>query len=198
MRDAVASAGEVVSDIVSIHWTGDVAGFSSEVVTFTVLVDEDFEGPITNTAVISHADLAQEVIVEAVAYVTDKPVFAISKRASPDPVEAGSDLSYEITVWNLGQRATGLVITDSIPINTSFIQANPQAELDDGVLTWRIPTLDSGASRNVRFRVNVGSGAEVVNAFYGVQANGVLKMGQPLTTIIDRGKIVYLPLVLRQ
>lgn len=196
-RDALASAGEVVSDIVSLHWTGDVAGFSSEVVTFTVLVDEDFEGPITNTAVISHADLAQEVIVEAVAYVTDKPVFAIAKSASPDPVDLGESLIYEITVENLGQRATGLIITDTVPTNTSFLQANAQGELgDDRLLTWRIPTLDSGESRTVRFEVTVDSGAEVVNEFYGVQANGVVQMGKPLVTMIS-GQVVYLPLVLR-
>jgi uncharacterized repeat protein (TIGR01451 family) len=201
LRDAVPSAGELVSDIVSLHWTGSVEAFSSELITFTVLIDEDFQGAITNTAVISHADLTEEVVVGVVAYVTDKPAFAIAKRASPDPVESGEELSYEITVWNLGQRATGLVITDAIPINAAYVpgSANLQGELvDDELLRWSIPTMDTGESRTFRFRVTVGEGEQVINRLYGVQANGVLEMGPPVYTTIARGRRVYLPLVLRQ
>jgi uncharacterized repeat protein (TIGR01451 family) len=170
------------------------------VITFTVLVDEGFQGVITNTAVISHADLAQEVVIGTVAYVTDKPVFAIGKRASPDPVERGAELSYEITVWNLGQRATGLVITDAIPVNTTYVpdSVNLQGELVGNELQWHIPTMDTGESRTFRFRVTVGEGERVLNDLYGVQANGVLKMGPPVYTTISRGRGVYLPLVVRQ
>jgi uncharacterized repeat protein (TIGR01451 family) len=199
LRDAVLSAGELVSDIVSLHWTGSVDAFSSELITFTVLIDEEFQGVITNTAVISHADLAEEVVIGTVVYVTDKPAFAIAKRASPDPVERGAELSYEITVWNLGQRATGLVITDALPVNVAYVpgSANLQGELVDSELHWYIPTMDTGESRTFRFRVTVGEGEQVINALYGVQANGVLEMGPPVYTTIARGKGVYLPLVLR-
>jgi uncharacterized repeat protein (TIGR01451 family) len=69
-RDAAASAGEIVSDIVSFHWLGDVDALSTEIVTLTVRVDPGFQGAITNTAVISHTDLREEVVVDAVAYVT--------------------------------------------------------------------------------------------------------------------------------
>ncbi len=200
LRDAVPSAGELVSDIVSLHWTGGVEAFSSELITFTVLVDEEFQGVITNTAVISHADLAEEVVIGTVAYVTDKPHFVVAKRASPDPVDSGAELSYQITVWNLGQRATGLVITDAIPINTTYVpgSANLQGELVDSELQWHIPTLDPGESRTFRFRVTVGEGEQVINALYGVQANGVLQMGPPVHTTITGGRVVYLPLVVRQ
>jgi len=47
-RDAVATAGQIISDIVSVEWYGDVAPFSEEVITMTVLVDPEFKGAITN------------------------------------------------------------------------------------------------------------------------------------------------------
>ena len=85
LRDAVASAGQIISDIVSLQWTGDVGPYSSELITFSVLVDPDFEGAITNTAIITQTDLRAPVLVQAVAYVTDKPVLKITKSAAPDP-----------------------------------------------------------------------------------------------------------------
>ena len=38
MATAVATAGSIISDIVSVEWTGDVAAFSEEVITLTVFV----------------------------------------------------------------------------------------------------------------------------------------------------------------
>lgn len=201
-RDAVASAGDVVSDIVSIQWTGDVDAFSSEVVTLTVLVDEDFSGPITNTTVISHPDLLDEVVVEAVAYITEKPVLEITKKASPDPVEQGGELLYAIRVVNLGQQATSLVISDTIPVNTTYItdSATSGGQLVGNAVLWEdIPVLDPGKSRSFGFRVTVEGGTEVVNDQYIVQCReGVVGVGEPvITSITSAGYPVYLPLVLR-
>jgi uncharacterized repeat protein (TIGR01451 family) len=200
-RDAVASAGEVVSDIVSIHWTGDVDAFSSEVVTVTVLVDEDFEGPITNTAVISHAELREEVVVEAVAYITDEPVLEITKKASPDPVKRGNELTYQIRVINRGNLATNLVISDSIPADTSYVagSASSPGELVGGDrVEWRIATLEPGESKTVSFRVTADGGREITNEFYGVTCfEGVTAVGVPVITEVSGGGGVYLPLVIR-
>ena len=195
-RDAVASAGQVVSDIVSFRWTGNVAAFSSEVVTVTVLIDEDFEGPITNTAVISHSDLPREVGVGAVAYVTDEPVLKITKRASPDPVERGEQLTYEITVVNLGQRATNLLITDTIPANTTYVSGG---RLVDEQVQWESGELLSSTSNTFVFQVIVDGGSEIINERYGVTCGeGVIAMGEPVsTTVAGGGGSVYLPLVLR-
>ena len=45
--------GQVISDIVSLDWTGSVGPLSEELITFTVMVDDGFEGTITNTAIIA-------------------------------------------------------------------------------------------------------------------------------------------------
>jgi uncharacterized repeat protein (TIGR01451 family) len=195
-RDAAASAGDVISDIVSIRWTGDVTAFSSEVITCRVLVDPDFQGTITNTAVISHPNLLNPVEVNALAYITEKPVLKISKTASPNPVEKGAPLLYTIRVVNLGQQATNLTITDTVPSNTDYLGGG---NLLGDQVRWNVPVLKSGDSRTLTFQVTVGSGREVVNDKYGVTcAEGVSATGVPVTTrIAGGGGNVYLPLVLR-
>jgi uncharacterized repeat protein (TIGR01451 family) len=204
-RDAVASSGQVVSDIVSIHWTGDVDAFATEIVTFTVLVDDDYIGPVTNTAVISHTDLLHEVVVEAVAYIAiaEEPVLKITKQAWPDPVDVGGELTYTIRVTNLGQRgATGLFIGDTIPDNTTYItdSATAGGQLVDDTVIWEdIPALELFQDRTFQFRVRVEGGTKVINDQYVVECReGVIGVGEPVITSISGGAIpVYLPVIMR-
>lgn len=199
-RDAVASAGQVVSDIVSVHWSGDVAAFASELVTFTVLVDPDFEGAITNTAVISHPSLLSPVNVQAVAYITDDPVLFITKSALPSPVRFGQELLYTIQVLNAAQQASGLVITDVIPAGTQYVSGSATAngQLVGNQVVWNFSVLEAQTDLEVSFRVKVGTGmSQVVNAYYGVTcAEGVEAIGVPLITPVT-GHRLYLPLVRR-
>jgi uncharacterized repeat protein (TIGR01451 family) len=202
-RDAVASAGDVYSDIVSVWWSGDVAAFSSQVVTLTVEVDPDYQGAITNTAVISHPELLTDVVVSAISYVTDEPVLHISKSASPDPVAVGGELTYQIQVVNLGQQATDLVITDTIPANTTYVDDSATAggQLAGDEVRWEALVLEPGESRTFVFQVTVDGGEEIVNDRYTVRcAEGVIGIGAPVMTKVSRGSgdgDIYLPLVLR-
>ena len=195
-RDAIVSAGDIISDIVSIRWTGDVDAFSSEVITCSVLVDADFQGAITNTAVISHPALLSPVEIDAIAYITEKPVLRITKSASPDPVGKDAPLLYTIHVDNLGQQATSLIITDAVPSDTDYLGGG---NLLGNEVHWNVPVLKSGDSRTVTFQVTVESGREVVNDKYGVTcAEGISANGAPvITRIAGGGGNVYLPLVLR-
>lgn len=198
-RDAVASAGQVISDIVSIVWTGNVAPLSSELITFTVVVDPDYAGPITNTAVITHPNLLNEVVIQSVAYITDLPVLRITKTASPDPVRIGNDLFYAITVENLGQQASGLVVTDSIPVNTIYVDgsASGGGQLVGNQVRWTLPLLRAGETRTLTFRVTVLSGLSVTNASYGVtSAEGVSALGDPVVTAVRLSR-QYLPFIAR-
>ena len=197
-RDAIASTGQVISDIISLYWTGDLAPYSSELITFSVLVDPNYEGAITNTAWISHPSVTEDVEVEAVAYVTDDPVLVISKKADPVPVVAGNELLYTIRVSNLGQQATDLVITDTIPVNTEYVQgsASGSGTLSGDEVRWEIPVLAPGASAEFTFRVVVHGGAQVINAWYHVScAEGVSAWGKPLITPVTyTGGLIYLPI----
>jgi len=195
-RDAVATAGDVVSDIVSLMWTGNVAPFSEELVTMTVLVDEDYSGPLTNTATITHPDLLQPVEVVAVAYVTDKPELRISKTADPDPVQVGHVLAYTLKVSNLGQKATDLVITDTVPGNVTYVSGGA---LEGDVVRWEQAALNPGESTTFNFRATVEGGDRVINDDYAVSCTeGEIAFGDPVITVVQGGGYgIYLPLVLR-
>jgi uncharacterized repeat protein (TIGR01451 family) len=198
-RDAVASSGTINSDIVSIRWNGNVPALSSKSVTFTVAVDPYYKGPLTNTAVIAHPDLLDDVVVKAVAYVTDEPVLKITKSATPNPVRAGEELLYQIIVENLGQQASDLVIVDTIPLNTEYIENSSSSggKFKNGQIQWEIPVLEPGQKRKFEFRVLVGSGDEIVNDTYMVTcAEGAVGIGRPVITEITRQKL-YMPVVLR-
>ncbi len=198
-RDAIASAGEVISDIVSLQWTGDVAPFSSEVITLTVLVDPGYEGTITNTAVITHPDLLKEVTINAVAYITTKPVLLISKSASEEKVWPGDQLVYTIKVVNKGQQATGLVITDTLPVDTQYVDGSISAggSVLENVARWEIPVLESGEEKEFSFRVIVQGRYFVINEFYGVScAEGISAKGIPVYTSIG-GYSIHMPVIYR-
>jgi len=175
-RDAVASAGTVYSDIVSVWWEGDVAGFSEKVITITVVVDPDYEGALVNTARISHPSLVTDVIVSTDAHAADEPLLQISKSASPDPVQRDDELRYTLRVSNHGQPATELVIVDQIPAGTEYVpdSATEGGRLEGDELRWSILDLGAGESRTFEFSVTVLDGSQVVNSTYSVRcAEGV-------------------------
>ena len=186
---------------VSLAWTGSVDAFSEETITFTVRADPGFEGALTNTAVISQPDLLQPVTVTAVAYVTDDPVLHIRKTATPDPVPAGSVLHYDVRVANLGQQATDLLITDTLPAGTTYLSGSATAggSMAGGMVQWRTPVLRAGEVRTYGFDVVVGSGRAVTNRLYGVRAaEGVSARGEPVVTLVTGGPpTLYLPVIMR-
>jgi uncharacterized repeat protein (TIGR01451 family) len=201
-RDAMASDGTLSSDIVSLVWDGDVEAYSEQLITFTVVVDDFFEGVITNTATISHPSLNEDKVVTAVAYITDKPVLFISKKATPDPVAAGSALLYQIKVTNLGQQATMLTITDTVPANTGYVfgSASSGGLLVGDTVEWTLPVLNPGESLTVTFMVTAQGGKEIVNEKYVVRcAEGVVAVGEPVVTRVTFPvRTVLLPLAMKE
>jgi len=199
-RDAVASSGEIISDIISIDWTGDVGALSSERITLTVLVDPDYEGAVTNTAVIQYPSL-QDVVVEAVAYITNDPVLQIAKSATPDPVLSGNELLYTIEVVNLGQQATILDVWDTVPDNTTYIadSASAGGKLVGDQVHWELQVLPPGETKLLIFRVEVLGGQQIINSDYDVTcAEGVRAVGQPVITDVSyQGSQIYLPIIYR-
>jgi len=185
-RDAEVTSGDLISDIVSLEWLGDIASYSEQLITYTAVVDDFFEGVLTNTATITHTSLKQDVVVEAIAYITDKPVLRISKTATPDPVWVGNPLLYQIQVTNLGQQATLLVVTDTIPANTSYIFGSASSGgqlIENDVVQWYLPVLNPGETLKLTFQVTVNSGNVVINDNYAVLCDeGVFAYGEPVVT----------------
>ena len=204
-RDAIATSGSIISDIVSLSWTGNVAAFSEELITVTVVVDPNYEGPLTNTVTITHDSLLSPVEFNSTAYATSEPVLKIGKSAWPNPVKIGSELRYTIRVVNLGQQATNLVVTDTIPADTTYV---PDSATAGGVLAgggsmvkWTIPVLESGQAKELSFRVVVDGGTSIINDSYAVDsAEGVSAVGLPVVTQISKdggSGGLYMPIIFK-
>ena len=199
-RDAVVTAGTVVSDIVSLEWTGDLARNSEQLITFTAMVDDFFEGVVTNTATFSYPG-KPDIVREAVAYITDDPVLRIRKVATPDPVTFGTPLLYQVYITNLGQKATQLVVTDTIPLNTAYVanSASAGGVVVGGVVQWNLPVLNPHETLKVTFQVTPLAGDVIVNDSYAVRcAEGVFAYGEPVYTDIRyTHKRLFMPLINR-
>lgn len=196
-RDAAASSGVLSSDIVSLDWTGSVDAYSEELITFTVLVDPYFEGLLTNAVTIDHHSLLEPLQKTAVAYITDLPVLRISKTASPDPVPIGEELTYNIWVENLGQQATIVVVTDTLPANTAYVPGSATAggQLQGDSIRWTTAVLAPGEARMFSFRVTVLGGRFVVNEKYRVSCvEGVSAIGEPVVTGVDMDYL-FMPVI---
>src|SRR5207247_657725 len=108
--------------------------------------------------------------------VTSAPILAVSKTDSPDPVAAGGNLTYTLSYSNTGNaNATGVVLTDTVPANTTFVSATAGGTLASGVVTWSPGNLAAGASGSVQMVVRVASplanGTSITNSTYSIDSN---------------------------
>src|SRR5439155_259944 len=87
-----------------------------------------------------------------------KPVLTISKADAPDPVNAGSNITYTLSYSNTGTAgATGVVIVDTVPANTTFVSATAGGTLAAGVATWNVGAVAAGGSGSVQMVVQAAS-----------------------------------------
>src|SRR5438093_352169 len=96
-----------------------------------------------------------------------------SMTDAPDPVGAGANLTYTLAYSNTGTaNATGVVLTDTVPANTTFVSATVGGTLASGVSTWSAGNLAAGASGSVQMVVRVASplanGTSITNSTYSI------------------------------
>jgi uncharacterized repeat protein (TIGR01451 family) len=113
---------------------GDLNRGASAVFTIVVRVDTvapDSAGTITNTASATTQTAAQNPDVNPAnntvmtsSTVTLVADLSLSDTASPEPVNQTQDLTYTLTVTNLGPSpAQGFTITDTLPAGVTFVSA---------------------------------------------------------------------------
>lgn len=175
-------------------------GFDATVVvTLSVTVAPTLTGIVSNTAVISNPAIAAPVTVTAETMVTDDPILTIAKSSVPLKPGANKLMTYTLTVANLGQQATALMITDTIPADTEYVDgsATVGGQLVGDQIQWGLAALPSGKSHTLSFRVTVLGGYRIVNNDYAVRsAEGAAGVGAPVVTMVIRTSYeVYLPLI---
>lgn len=123
--------------------------------------------------------------------VTPQVDLSVTKTDSPDPVIAGSTLTYTLEVSNNGpSAATGVIMTDDLPPGVTLVSA-PGCSQAGGTVTCDLGHLASGAGRPVTLVVNVApatTGTLINKA--SVAANvfdpNVLNNSTTEITVVDR------------
>lgn len=87
------------------------------------------------------------------------PVITLAKLDTPDPVAAGANLTYTLNFTISDADATGVVMTDEIPTNTSFVSASDPGQYDPltNKVTWNYGDLKIGINEVVQLKVKVYS-----------------------------------------
>lgn len=173
-------------------------------VTLVVQVAEDNATLSANEIV--NADYG--VRSDQVAYVPGSPVstpllptYQMTLHASAPPtIQPGHLLTYTFLVANPHptNALSNLVLSSTLPAQTSFVTATLPFTLTDGVITWPLATLPAGESWQVEMVVQVAANAAgiIENAIYGARSDEVGPIsGPPLTTLVSRFAR-YLPLIL--
>lgn len=92
---------------------------------------------------------------------------AVTKTASPDPVNQGNTLTYTITVTNNGlATAQNVSMTDPLPSGVTFSSVNTTqgtCSFSLGTVSCAIGTLASGSSATITIQVTAGSPTIITN-----------------------------------
>ncbi len=198
--DGGQETGGVVSWTVSSVATG-------ESVTRTMVVTVD-EGLSNGTVIgndgygVRSEETPAPIMGSPVTTLVGFPVLTIGKGAEPDPVTAGAELTYTLVVTNSGGLvATGVVISDMVPLNTTFMWAGDGGQLVGDEVVWTDVTVGAGESAEVTWGVTVTESLyveEIINESYGVRRADELEavMGESVHTPLLRYEW-WLPLAMK-
>ncbi|MFM7160262.1 MAG: hypothetical protein ACKO3P_07815, partial [Planctomycetaceae bacterium] len=117
-----------------------------------------------------------------------RPKLSIEKRA-PDTAVLGRPMVYEILVKNSGVvAAQGVTVEDVVPSGLQIEATKPQAQLDGRRLSWRLGTLEPGASETIAVRViplSEGTVGGVATVHFDNQREGAASTGPRLQVSVD-------------
>jgi uncharacterized repeat protein (TIGR01451 family)/CSLREA domain-containing protein len=83
----------------------------------------------------------------------------VGKSDHVDPVAAGDNLGYTITVQNSGpDNASGVVVSDPLPAGTTFVSASDGGTFAAGDVTWNVGAIAAGTYVNLTLVVSVDQG----------------------------------------
>lgn len=163
----------------AVQWIGQTAtGLSNGTIisnaTYSITSNE--QGPVAG--------------VSDPATVTALPFLTLAKSDQPDPVLAGSNITYTIAYSNTGTGgATNVVIADVVPVNTTFVSASNGGSLSGSTVTWTIGPVNAGVNASVQLVVQVGAGVAagsvITNSGYTLASTELpTVVGAPITTSV--------------
>jgi uncharacterized repeat protein (TIGR01451 family) len=108
----------------------------------------------------------------------------VSKSASPQAIQPGGLITYTLSVTHTHPlfAATGVVLSDPLPANTTFVAASvPYDRIGDTVYWYRLTPLAANASWTVQMivRVNESASGSILNTGYQVYSDQAAAAGGP-------------------
>jgi uncharacterized repeat protein (TIGR01451 family) len=119
--------------------------------------------------------------------------------ASPDPITAGNDLTYNLTVANNGpSTATTVTMTHTLPADVTFLSANPGGPTcthAGGLVTCKFNSMAQGSSMPVAVmaRVNEGTAGYITSTASVTATSSTGPDIVSTTTFVGVLNKVYLP-----
>ena len=175
-----------------------IAGVSTALAPLCAAIPSNLQ--ITNQATGGFTDFAGQSRVRqslrVIVAVTDQADLAVSKTG-PASVGADSQFSYAIAVTNNGPlTAVGVVVTDSLPANVTFISATGGGTTNASLTNvfWTISNLASGAVVNLGLTVRAPASGVVSNWVVAGSATADTNLvnntaGPVLTTVLGQADL---------
>jgi len=143
---------------------GTMAAGETDTITLVVTPDCDVRGVIANTCSVTTGgetdpNGSNNLALEETTIIGEADLSS-SKLGSPNPVIAGQDVTYTVTVNNAGpSSATNVVVTDELPAGTTFKVAGSSSgcSASGQTVTCDIPSVTCGGSADVTIVATVAS-----------------------------------------
>ena len=178
-----SQTGEVIA------WYFPSLGVNESVnVTLTVGTPPTLTGTITNAVYGVRSEDVSTVPGDPIVTAVVPYTLTLTKTA-PDWIAPGDVLIYHLTVANPHPFASvhHLVLTDTIPVNTSFVNATQPYTISDQVITWQQPGLAAGSEWGITLTLQspLTFTGTITNSDYGATSDefGPLS-GPPVRTEI--------------
>ena len=185
IKAGTGTPGAVLGGTATVAAGNGVATFNDLTVS---LAGDDYQLNATSAGVTAADSTAFDVTAE--------PALQIAKADDVDPVNAGGEITYTITYGNTGlAAATGVVITDAIPANTTYKAGSATGggtyNANTNTVTWNVADIPATVvGLTVQFTVVVNAdmsvGGMIVNTTYQIDcAETDAVAGVPVETTVN-------------
>ncbi|HET7090178.1 MAG TPA: hypothetical protein VFL17_16195, partial [Anaerolineae bacterium] len=133
------------------------AGQSGSVALTVIVKAPQPDGmPLVNQATID-SDETDPLATQSPPIAVRAPMLSLSKHTTATVVPANSIMTYTLAYTNSGStHATGVVITDRLPLSVTFLSAiPPYAQRSDNLLTWNFTQVVTNSAGTIAIRVRV-------------------------------------------
>ncbi len=178
---------------------GTLSPPDSGVLTYSVGVSSPLPNGtvLTNTGQMFDTNGGLPIASTVTTTVVSSHTLHLLKRDNPDPVDAGTTLSYTLAYSVTGnETAQSVSITDTVPADTGFASASGGVIPVGGIVTWNMGDLAPGAAGVLTMAVTVDTplpnGTVLTNTGRMVDMNGGLPVSSTVTTTVVSSHTLHL------